>query len=499
MHRRHLDVVANHVVVPDFQRGHAARGPVLGFEAGHRLAAVVAQRALFVELGPVALAHEAAVAHQQWRLVGQCLGERRDGVAMAGAAQDDLGERRRRRQQGLGLGAQRVRQRLTQIQPVAQGGEVARAAAADRQALQGAFDIRHASQRLAHAIAHRRPFDEELHQVEPTFDLGPVGQGRGDALGQQARARAGQGAVDGGEQAAIAPPVEALHQLEVAARRRVDLHRAVGPLAARRHQGRALAGLGQLDIVEQRAAGCHLGAREGTETVEHGDVERRLQPLAGVVAVEPRRGQRRQDGVPFLQRRLERLARQQPIGHQQFARRQAGQRGGDLAGEQRLGREVGRREIEPGQRQLALGLGQGREVVMAARVEQRVLGQGAGRDDAHHGTLDHRLGATFLGLGRVLDLFADRDLEALADQARQIGLVAVHRHAAHLDVFTQMLAALGQRDVERRRGLHRVVEEQLVEIAHPVEHQMVRMRGLDRQILAHHRRGVGGNGGTVRH
>ena len=63
----------------------------------------------------------------------------------------------------------------------------------------------------------------------------------------------------------------------------------------------------------------------------------------------------------------------------------------------------------------------------------------------------------------------------------------------------EMLAALGERDIERRRGLDGIVEEQLVEVTHPVEDQMVRMHGLDRQILAHHRRGVGGNGGTVRH
>jgi len=55
-----------------------------------------------------------------------------------------------------------------------------------------------------------------------------------------------------------------------------------------------------------------------------------------------------------------------------------------------------------------------------------------------------------------------------------------------------MLAALGQRDIEGGRGLDRIVEEQLVEIAHPVEQQMVGMHRLDRQVLAHHRRGIGG-------
>jgi hypothetical protein len=274
---------------------------------------------------------------------------------------------------------------------------------------------------------------------------------------------------------------------------------SISIVPSRRRQRRQLAGLRELDVVEQRAAGRDLGAREGAEAVERRDLEGRLQALAGIVAVEARRGQRRQDGIPLFQRGLHRLARQQPVGHQKLARRQPRQGGGKLARFQRLGGEVGGREVEPGQRQLALRLGDGGEVIVAARIEQGVFGQGAGRDDTDHGALDHRLGATLLGLGGVLDLLADRDLEALPDQARQVGLVAVHRHAAHPDVFAEMLAALGQRDVERGRSFHRVIKKQLVEIAHPIEHQMARMRGLDRQVLAHHGRGIGryGDGRTA--
>ena len=54
----------------------------------------------------------------------------------------------------------------------------------------------------------------------------------------------------------------------------------------------------------------------------------------------------------------------------------------------------------------------------------------AGGDHPHHVAPDHRLGAALLRLRRVLHLLADGDLEALPDQARQVGLVAVHRHAA---------------------------------------------------------------------
>ena len=66
-----------------------------------------------------------------------------------------------------------------------------------------------------------------------------------------------------------------------------------------------------------------------------------------------------------------------------------------------------------------------------------------------------------------------------------------------------MLAALGQHDAERARGDFGVLEEQLVEIAHPVEQQQPGIGGLDLEVLFHHRRdprrrfgGLGGVGGT---
>jgi hypothetical protein len=49
------------------------------------------------------------------------------------------------------------------------------------------------------------------------------------------------------------------------------------------------------------------------------------------------------------------------------------------------------------------------------------------------------------------------------------------RHAAHRDRLAQVLAALGQRDAQRRGGGLGVVEEHLVEIAHPVEQQRARI------------------------
>ena len=61
------------------------------------------------------------------------------------------------------------------------------------------------------------------------------------------------------------------------------------------------------------------------------------------------------------------------------------------------------------------------------------------------------------------------------------------RHAAHRDRLAGILAALGQRDVEARRGDLRIVEEQFEEIAHAVEQQGVAGLFLEAAVLGHHR------------
>src|SRR3546814_11635956 len=55
------------------------------------------------------------------------------------------------------------------------------------------------------------------------------------------------------------------------------------------------------------------------------------------------------------------------------------------------------------------------------------------------------------------------------DEARKIGFGRMDGHAAHRHRLSVMLAARGQRDVERRGSRLRIVEEQLEEVAHAIE------------------------------
>src|SRR5690606_1727536 len=56
-------------------------------------------------------------------------------------------------------------------------------------------------------------------------------------------------------------------------------------------------------------------------------------------------------------------------------------------------------------------------------------------------------------------------------------------HAAHRNVFSQVLATLGEHDSERLGGDDSILEEQFIEVAHPVPEQAVRVGSLDLQIL----------------
>ena len=128
------------------------------------------------------------------------------------------------------------------------------------------------------------------------------------------------------------------------------------------------------------------------------------------------------------------------------------------------------------------------------RLEQAVLGQRPGGDQADDLALQRRLAGAGLG---VFHLLGDGDAEAAADQPGEVGLGRVHRDAAHRDGCALVLAAPGQRDVERGGGRLGVGEEQLVEVAHAQEQQRVGIGVLQLEPLRHGRRRALGGGGLA--
>src|SRR5262249_51198274 len=154
---------AEHVVVPDLQVGNAGLPAIARLELEDQLAAVVPERAELVELGAIALGDEAAVAGHERQVGAERALEPLDQHPVMAELGGERREIARARQAVLDLEPRA--QRLGGGQPVAQAGEIARAAAAEAEARQGAADIRAALQRRAQVVPAGLVLDQEADEV----------------------------------------------------------------------------------------------------------------------------------------------------------------------------------------------------------------------------------------------------------------------------------------------------------------------------------------------
>ena len=307
---------------------------------------------------------------------------------------------------------------------------------------------------------------------------------------EQPCAGTGRGVVDRREERAFAAAREAARELQVAPRGRVDRHQAARRLTERRPEQGQPALLRELEVVDDRPQRAGFGPAEGSEAVEALRAEDRGDPGIGGGGIEARRGQRRRGGAGLGDQaaQLGLLA----LGDQHLARGEPRQHRPEPGAGAGRDREVAGGDVGPGEGALAAHLGIGGEIIVASGFEQAFLGQRARGHQTDHRAGHHGFRAAFLCRRRILHLLADCDPEALADQGQEIALGGMDRHAAHGDVLAEMLAALGQGDVERRRRGLGVGEEHLVEIAHAIEEQRIGMLRLDLVVLRHHRRHGGG-------
>ena len=486
----HLDEIAQHAVMLDPELADTRLLAIAAFQACDDAAGFVAQGPQLIQRRMGSAFDEAAVTGQIRRLVHQ---QKFQPVGQARGRRDGLGQgvQRPARFAARRVRAQQVAQGARRLDPVAQGRQVARSAARHAETAQGAGDVGRRLQRLARLAARFGLGGEAFHRIVPRRDGFHIGQRRGQAAAQQARAAGGDGAVDLRQQRAAARTRQGLGQFQVAPRGGVDAHevRRADPRDPLQRHLRAL--LGQFQIGDQRPRRRQFGAGETAEPVQRLDIVMGLEGALAIGGIEARSRQRRQRRAQAFEQRGEVLLRQQGIGHQQFAGRQPRQFGGDARLAHRRDREFAGGHIGGGDGEVRSTASQRHQQVGAARFQQRVLGQGAGRHQPHHLAPDHRLGATLLGLGRVFHLLTHRHAVTLADQLFQIGLGGMNRHAAHGDVLARMFAALGQGDVQGLGRLCCIREEQLVEIPHAIEQQVVGMGRLQREILRHHGGGVG--------
>ena len=471
MRSAHLDVVAVHPVVADLERVDAGPLALARFQFGKKAVGVGRQFPQLVEGRVEPRGEHAAVAHDHRGIVDdralQQVGDRGHRVEPC----VELCEQR-----GVEIGEMHLDPRQ-RGQRDRQSGQIARAGRAQRDAGRDPLHVRdlreHGVQRI---VAARGKRVDGLMTVPERVE---VAQRLGHPAPQGARAHGGRTAVEQADQAVAGVAGGAAIDLQIPARGAVEYQGVgdrIGPHGRDMRQRGLLRGL---DIVEQGAGGGDRPRLVGTaESVQLGHVEE-----GGELAARGHRVE--QPGRAFAHGRARRRVCQGAVlGDHDLAGgqpRQLGRQRG-LVGDLRHG-EVAAGELQHREADGAPGRGDRDHQIRTAGIQQRLVGDGAGRDDAHH-LPTHRA----LARARRFELLADRHRLAPIEQTREILLGRVVGHAGHRNRGAGRFAACGQGDVQEIGGALRVVVEQLVEIAHAIEQQHVRIIGLDRQVLAHHRR-----------
>ena len=466
-------------VVADFQIGQTSTGLLPGFQIDEELAGVFAQRLQFVEFTVVTGFQHAAVTDHRRRVIDNGFGQqRRQFWIGAGGGRQMLQVRRFQighRHLQFGQCAESVTQtrkvtwsRITQADSRQDPLDVADFLELRLQLFKTVAVEQAANRRLAcqqHCEVAQRP-------VQPTS--------------QQTAAHGGLATIDYRLQGVVAATGQVGVELQIASAGAVEHHGVIETFvtqAAQVGQGGALGLFG----VGQQAA----GSADGQGQVFAAEA---FQVLGGKLLAEtfqrritleiPRRTTtyataflRRQVLWPVI--RNQQLNRIHPL---QFCQQVF------PAFDLKHG-EVAAGDIKHRQTEQTLVAQYRCNQVIAAFIEQRLVADCPRRDDPY----DLALHRAFAG-GRVADLLANHHRLAELDQFRQVTFRRVVRNPTHRNRLTRRLPARGQGDVQQLGGFLRIFVEDLVEIAHAIEHQLIRVLILQAPVLLHHR-SVGGQVG----
>ena len=205
--RRHLDMIAEHAVVPDLERGDAGARAVVRLQRGDRAPPARAGVAQIVERGVIAFGDIAALRSHRSAARGPARGSAgrsaRRGRAVAARV-------RRAAAGGVAIRSSRSPSRHAPSSPsrnCPRSRGLPRPAASRPSARP--ISAQPAQRRAQRCRASALSSTQQLHQIEPRLDRARVHQRRADIGGEQPRARARHGAVDRVEQAALALPARA--------------------------------------------------------------------------------------------------------------------------------------------------------------------------------------------------------------------------------------------------------------------------------------------------
>ena len=379
-----------------------------------------------------------------------------------------------------GLEAGELLQTAPQDDEVAGGGVGAHAEAGD-----GALDVAHGGESLAQFGEEHRLSGEVLHGIQPRLDGGLGLQGTQDPLAQEACAHGGDGLVQHGDEGVVlAVGEDGIHQLEVPLGDAVEHEAVVGLVGGDGGEVRGVLAQGVLGVVEDgagRADGGFVAA--AAIAVQRRDLEMAQEVASCQFDVK----------MPVLHAGPDQLLRE--VGREAFVLPAREQTGGGQAfgGLQAVEFDLQRSdahgdfgdaklsggEVERGQPPAVFHRQKRHEVVAAVGLQQRVLHHRARRDDFRDVALHQPLCQL-----RVLNLVRQGDLVAARQELRDI---LPNRTVG--DAAQWRTRPAGQHDVHQRRGDFGVLEEHLVEVAHPEHQQRVRRElALRLGILTHPRR-----------
>ena len=309
------------------------------------------------------------------------------------------------------------------------------------------------------------------------------------------------GAIEHGQQGSLELAVaRGLDEFEVAPRLGIEMQVVVQHDGANAREGDRLGALRLARVHEDLVDGL---ARERAilqaERFQAPDPEGLAQAVLERLGGEPFRGHggggrlQRKNLVPAITERgppaacgrpspgcrFEGLARE---GHQELAGLDPGQFGPQLVFALALrGDQFARRQIAVGQAEAVLPAGDGREEVVPAIGDQASLDDGPGRHDPYDLPTNESL-----RLPGVLHLLADGDAEAALDESGQVVLDGVMRYARHRHAAILAGVSARERQLELACREYGILEEELVEVSHPVEQQPLGMLVLEGAVMGQH-------------
>ena len=344
------------------------------------------------------------------------------------------------------------------------------------------FHVVNAFQLLRQGNANHAGLCQRFHGVQPPVDLLPFQQRLLHPAAQQPSAHGGARLVQQVQQRPfLSLPAQALRQLQVPPRVRIQQHPIAAPGKAQRRHVLQAVFLGFPQIFHQRP---RRPRREGMllqpQSSQMRQFEMVAKHLAGVMQLEPVAVLfADHDARKFPGRLLQAL----PAGADDLRRRRP-QNFRPQDGHRRFRHiKLARRNIREGNPCVPAVRQNRHQIVVFPVVQHHRVRHRPRRDHP-----DHLAFHQSFGQRRILHLLADGNLVSPFDQLLNVRIHAVKRHAAHRRTLFQPAVLSRQRQFQLVAGHLRILKKQLVKIPESEKQQTVRILLMNRKILLHHRR-----------